>query len=277
MRTALHVCDPMTAQLRFELRGSAPGGVLPALVGEDLPRYPVLGDPAREGFHHQGAALMVRDRQAHQVPGVVIQERRHVQPLMLAQQEGKQVRLPQLVRLCPLKTHCLALRLGLRRLPDWHCALGVQHPPHRRLRRTDAQEALHHVAYATAARLRMSCLSLQNGPCPCTLGLPRPATGLRSGQLPHLAQPRGASGTIALHPAGRRRVRHPQPLRGLLGAESLIHHRPGHCQTHVLWPGAPARTLACVRLARTACLALACHLSAPVLLSHGNIGYTGAR
>jgi hypothetical protein len=46
MWAALHMRDPMALQLRLELGAAAPGGVLPALIGQDLPRRAVIGDPA---------------------------------------------------------------------------------------------------------------------------------------------------------------------------------------------------------------------------------------
>jgi hypothetical protein len=46
MRAALHMSDALALQLRFELGAPSPGGVLAALVGQDLPRRPVLCDAA---------------------------------------------------------------------------------------------------------------------------------------------------------------------------------------------------------------------------------------
>jgi hypothetical protein len=42
MRPALHMHDAMALELRLELSGSAPGGVLPALIRQDLPGRPVV-------------------------------------------------------------------------------------------------------------------------------------------------------------------------------------------------------------------------------------------
>jgi hypothetical protein len=109
MRPALHVRDAVALKLRLELRAPPPGGVLPALVGEDLPRRPVVCDAARERFEHQHASLVMRHRQAHQIPGVIVQERRHIDPLVPPQKERKEVRLPQLVRLRPLEVLDLLL------------------------------------------------------------------------------------------------------------------------------------------------------------------------
>lgn len=132
VRPTLHMRDPMALQLRFELGAATPGGVLPTLIRQDLPRRTVLGDAARERFQHQHAALMVRHRKTHEISRVIIQERGNVDPLLLSQQEREQVRLPQLVRLCPLDVlyNLLAPHTARRRLRlD---PFGLEHPPHGR-------------------------------------------------------------------------------------------------------------------------------------------------
>jgi len=68
MRPALHVLDAVTLQLRLELGRAAPRRVLSALIGQDLPRRSVLGNAARQRLEHQHASLVVRNRQAHQIP-----------------------------------------------------------------------------------------------------------------------------------------------------------------------------------------------------------------
>jgi hypothetical protein len=75
----------------------------------------------------------MRHRKAHEITGVIIQERRHIDALVSPQQEREQVRLPQLVRLSTLEVLDLllaaySLHRGLRL-----DALGSQHPSHRRL------------------------------------------------------------------------------------------------------------------------------------------------
>jgi hypothetical protein len=67
MRSALHMRDAVALQLRFELGRATPGGVLPSLIGEDLPRRAVLCDAARQCLQHQHAPLVMRHRQAHKV------------------------------------------------------------------------------------------------------------------------------------------------------------------------------------------------------------------
>jgi hypothetical protein len=138
VRSALHMRDAVTFELGFELGRATPGGVLPSLIGEDLPRRAVVRNAARERLEHQHTSLVMRHRQAHQVTGVIIQERGHIDPLVSAQQEREQVRLPQLVRLGTLEvlhrllaTHALRRRLGLD-------AFGSQHPAYRGLGSTDA-------------------------------------------------------------------------------------------------------------------------------------------
>ena len=53
VRSALHVADPLAAQLLFETRLAPPRRVLPPLVGQDLARRTVVRDPARKRLHHQ--------------------------------------------------------------------------------------------------------------------------------------------------------------------------------------------------------------------------------
>jgi hypothetical protein len=89
MRPALHVPDAIAAQLLLEVRRAAPGRVLPPLVGEDLPRRTVVGNPTRQRLHHQRALLVMRHRQTHQIPRVIVQKSRDIHPLVLAQQESE--------------------------------------------------------------------------------------------------------------------------------------------------------------------------------------------
>jgi hypothetical protein len=46
VRPALHVCDAVTLQLRFELGRATPGGVLAPLIRQDLPWRAIVGDAA---------------------------------------------------------------------------------------------------------------------------------------------------------------------------------------------------------------------------------------
>ena len=103
---------------------------------------------------------MVRHHQAHQVARVVIQKRRHVHPLMAPQQEGEQIRLPQLVGLGALKAPLLRLGPGPGALARLGQALALQHPAHRGLGGADPKEAPHHVPDAPAARLGLRVLYL---------------------------------------------------------------------------------------------------------------------
>lgn len=115
VRPALHVRDALSTQLRLERRRAAPGGVLPTLVGQDLARRAVLGNTPRQRLQHQRAALVMRQRPTHEITRVIIEEGNEVQPLMPAQQEGEQIRLPQLVRLGALEALLPRLRSGLHR------------------------------------------------------------------------------------------------------------------------------------------------------------------
>ncbi len=67
MRAALHVSDPVALQLRLELRRASPGGVLAALVGQDLPRRPIVCDATRKRLEYQHASLVMRHRKTHEI------------------------------------------------------------------------------------------------------------------------------------------------------------------------------------------------------------------
>jgi hypothetical protein len=114
VRPALDVPDAVPAELLLKARLPAPGRVLPPLVGQDLARGPVVGDPARQGLEDQGRPLMVREDTGHDVARVIIEERRHPDALVPAQAKGKEVRLPELVGLRPLEAPLRRAGLGPR-------------------------------------------------------------------------------------------------------------------------------------------------------------------
>jgi len=101
----------------------------------------------------------MRHRQAHQIPGVIVQERCHVDAFVPSQQERKEVRLPQLVRLRTFEVLHFDLLsyspLGCLRLN----AFGPQRAPHRRLGHSYPQEPSHHIADAATTGVR--CLLMR--------------------------------------------------------------------------------------------------------------------
>lgn len=133
MRAAFDVVNALTPQLLLKAGHPAPRGVLPPLVGQYLPRRPVIGDRARQGFQHQLASLVMRHHQTHQVTGVIVEKRRYVNTLMPAQQEREQVRLPELIGLRPFKAPHRRRRIGPRLRWLAGKSLGLQHPAHRGL------------------------------------------------------------------------------------------------------------------------------------------------
>jgi hypothetical protein len=78
MGPALDVRDPVAVQLRLELRGAAPGGVLSTLIGENLARCSVVGNPPRQRLEHQRTALVMSEGQADQIARVIVQKRSNV-------------------------------------------------------------------------------------------------------------------------------------------------------------------------------------------------------
>ena len=219
VRTALHVRNAVALELGLELGAAAPSGVLAPLVGQDLARCAVLRNATRQSFQHQHASLVMRHRQTHQVTRVIIQERRHVQALMAAQQEREQIRLPQLVGLGALEVLHPPLALGTRRhRRRLHPGL-AQHPSHRRRRSADPQEPAHHIAEATAARVRLCRVCRQDRP-PCSGLLAR----ARARRLRLALQRPSSALPIHLHPRDRGGVRHAQSPCRLLSAQSSLHH-----------------------------------------------------
>lgn len=273
MRPALDVPDAVALELGLELGGSAPAGVLAALVGQDLARHAVLGNAPRQRLQHQRAALVVRKRETHQVTRVVVQERRHIEPLVLPEQEREQVRLPQLVRLGPLEPMHPRLRLGPHRRPCGHQPLLVQHAPHRARRRSQPKVALQHIADAPAARIRLRTLGDHDRRAL------RPRTRRRSAHRPTAAtlQSRLAPRPIAPHPLRHGRVRHPEPRRHRVRIVAVVHHRPHHRQHHVLRPTLPMLAPRTVPTARPVRLSLAFHLSPPRLPARQANRRTSAR
>jgi hypothetical protein len=168
VRPALHVPDALAAQLLFKPRLPPPRGVLAPLVGEDLARRSVVGDPSRECLEHQRAPLVVRHHEAHEVARMVIQKRRHVHPLVPSQQEREQIRLPQLIGLGTLKAPRRGLRPRLRHRTLGLLRLSLQHPAYRRLGGPDAEEAPQHIANAPAPGLRLLALYCEHRGCAVT-------------------------------------------------------------------------------------------------------------
>lgn len=133
VRSTLEVCNSLPPQLGLEFRLPAPRGVLAAVVGQRFARHAEAGHAAFEGLHHQRRLLVVCQRVPDDEAAVVVHEDGDVEPFMPTQQEGEDVRLPELVWLGPLEA-----RLGPRRLlelyrPRLEQPFLMKNPPHRRL------------------------------------------------------------------------------------------------------------------------------------------------
>jgi hypothetical protein len=120
MRTALEVLDPILAQLRFETRSAAPGGVLAAVVREHLFGRFKLAHPDAIHFDHRlrcGTAKQVRRSNEARV---IIQEADQI-CVLAPEPEGEDVRLPHLIGRGPLeetRAGEVALLLGRRRFHE---------------------------------------------------------------------------------------------------------------------------------------------------------------
>ena len=269
MRPALHMLDALAAQLLFKARRAPPRRVLAPLIGEDLARCAVVSNRPRERLQHQSAPLVVRHHQAHQISRVIIQERRHVHPLLAPQKKREQIRLPQLIGLGALKAPLRGLRPRLcphsrRRKP-----LLLQHPAHRRLRGPDPEEAPHHVPDPAAAGLRLGTLCLQH----------RLAPRVRLHRLPPLGRAnrpryqRGPSARPILpRPLRHRGVRNPKLLRHPRRRQLLIHNHRRRRHHHVQRPCASRPMLRAVLPLRPSLIRLRLHLFTPLGLGVCPIG-----
>lgn len=140
LRPTLDVPDAVLAKLLFEFRLAAPGRVLPALVRQHFLRRAVLCDAARQRFHHQHRALVMRQRKRQQETRVVIHEARQIEPLVLAQEKREDVALPELVRLRTLEAAGRMLACPLTLALRHHAGL-MQDLTHLRLRDAQCFEA----------------------------------------------------------------------------------------------------------------------------------------
>jgi hypothetical protein len=161
LRPRLEVADPLPPQFLLEAGGPPPGRVLPAVVSQHLFGHPILRDRLVQRLAHQEFLLVAGHRPAHDEAGVVVHEAAEVDPLVPAQEESEDVRLPELVRLCPfeapgprLRSRRLRRRLQQLRL--------VQHAPHLRLADRQGLEPLQHVPDPPGAVLRVGLLQRQH-------------------------------------------------------------------------------------------------------------------
>ena len=118
MGPAFDVVDPILAQLRLEAGGSAPTGVLTALIGEHFFGHAVLRDRRAVHLQHVLRRLAAKQVQPHQVAGVIIEKADEV-GVLASQPEGKDIGLPHLVGSGPLEEARfgrIALGLALRLL-----------------------------------------------------------------------------------------------------------------------------------------------------------------
>jgi len=220
LRPALDVPNPIAPQLPLEVRLPTPGRVLPALVGEHLLGRPVLRDARGERLQDQLATLMVGQRPADDEAAVVVHEGRQVQPLLASEQEGEDVRLPELVRTRSLETsrRVLAMLASRRRLR--HQPLLVKDLPHGRLTDADRFESREHVANAPRPPLGVLLPLLDDCPPPrVRTGTSPPGRDLRlRHQGVFAADPKG------LHPLRDRRHRRSEHPRDHRQRGPLLRH-----------------------------------------------------
>jgi hypothetical protein len=155
--------NPVLAKQLAEFGLAPPGAILPALIRQHLHRRAVRRHAALEGFEHQCRFLMMRDRVRDDEARMIVHECRHVEPLMSSQQEGEDVRLPQLVGFGALEAtrHRRGARDTLRLIIDE--SLLVQDSSDFVLRNTESRETRQEIADPTGPILRMIAPQLCHG------------------------------------------------------------------------------------------------------------------
>jgi hypothetical protein len=263
LRATLDVPDALPPKLLLELGLPAPGRVLPALVRQQLSRSPVRGHRTVEPLEHQRRALVVGDGVAHHEPRVVVHEAYEIEPLVPAQQEREDVRLPQLVGLRPLEAPfgVIACRLLLVRLEQTRL---VQDAPNRRLADANRLEAPQHVRDAPRPVLRVLLLHRRHR---CSPRVGWPASHRLDG-FGH--QSVDASLLVPLDPALHRAQGDANDAGHRCPRHTVVDHLAHHAEPEVqrVRPGIPREAFASRRLstcpAALSCPALPAH---PVLHS----------
>jgi hypothetical protein len=201
----------------------------------------------------------MRHRQAHQIPRVIVEERRHVHALVLPQQEREQVRLPQLIGLRALEAHLGRLLLSLRARPRRRQAFTRQHPAHRRRRHSDPEEPLHDITDPTTARRRL--LLLRRDDHRVSRVTATRCTRLR--RRARCRQSRRAAASIPRHPVHRRRVWHAELGRRFVCVHPGLDHELRQRHSHVERPRSSACRLRSARLITALRCVLPFHGSSP--------------
>lgn len=158
------VPDAVAPERPLKLRLATPRRVLGPVVGENLLRRPVRGDSALEGLQHQLRPLMVCRRVRDDEARVVVHEDCQVHSLVASEQEGEDVRLPELIRRRALEASHRMLSRLLRRRCRLQQALLVQDPAHLRLAHAQRLEAGQDVPDAPSAVLRVLLAKLRDRP-----------------------------------------------------------------------------------------------------------------
>jgi len=229
LRPALDVPDALAAELLLEVRLTPPRRVLAALVGQYLARRAVRRDAATQRLHHQVGLLMVRERPRHEIPRVVVHERRDVEALVSPQEESEDVRLPQLVRLRALEATrtVFACRRRWRVLDE---AGLVEDATHLGLRHAEALEALEHVTDAPCPPRRVRLAPLHHRVSPNRLGV-SDASGLRCrGSCIARCERLTSESPIQAGPLIDRRDRDSEHRRDLCGGHRVVDDLLAHAE-----------------------------------------------
>ena len=160
-----HVLNALAHEEFLKLGLSAPGKVLPALVGQDLFGLAEARDTFEECLDDDVLLLMQVQSEAHDVAAVVVHEHGQVDALAVTpEQEAGDVALPELPRAGAFEA---AGRLGtpswpLRGSGKWWNAVGVQGLSDTACADADAAEAQERVTHLSQSEVRVFPLGLED-------------------------------------------------------------------------------------------------------------------
>ncbi len=215
---ALQVVDAILLELGLEAGGPPPAGELPALVGEQLLRDPVLRHRPAIDLQDVLRGLAAEDVEPDDIAGVIVDEADQV-GVLAAQAEGEDVGLPELIRRGALeeaRPGRITPGLGTRRLEELVLVEGAAHRLPAPGQEQDPPQELADLLdpEVGVAPLQGDGLPLDRGR---HLGLPVP-------RLPRLPlQARLALRAIGPDPLPQRAQAHAEVAGDLLDREAFLH------------------------------------------------------
>jgi hypothetical protein len=161
LRPAFEVGYPVLSKFGFEPAGTAPGGVLAAVVGEHLPGRLELTSSNTIHLDHRLCRGTAEQVHSHDEPRVIVHEGDQV-GVTATQPERENVGLPHLVGCGPLEEPRTGQIALFNRSSRWHQLGSVQPPAHRLRAGWQKEPPAQHLTDAFDAKARVLLLELND-------------------------------------------------------------------------------------------------------------------